>query len=111
MDDDRQQRARRQRLRQIAAEHCEEIHDHQVAEQIVGERPAVRYAAVTSEGSSESSYRANGNLIVAESREDLAANLAGEATEGWLAHGRVWDLDGSWHPEGNLPLAYHAEVG
>ena len=71
----------------------------------------MRYAAVTSEGASDSSHRANGNLVVAEAGEDLAEILAGEASEGWLAHGRVWDLDRSWHPEGNLPLAYHAEVG
>jgi hypothetical protein len=47
--------------------------------------------------------------VIARRLEDaLADQVAGE---GWLAHGRAWDLDAPWHLWGNLPVAYRVQVG
>jgi len=49
-------------------------------------------------------------------RERLAA-IAAEYTEeihepeGWLAHGRAWDLDAPWHSWGTLPISFAVRVG
>jgi hypothetical protein len=102
---------RRERLRAIAAEYTEEIHERPTGAQLGGTEPVFRFAAVTSEGSIESSHAANGNLIVADSTGALAERLRQECSEGWLAHGRAWDLDAPWHSWGNLEVAYRAEVG
>ncbi|HTR74167.1 MAG TPA: hypothetical protein VMH33_02775 [Solirubrobacterales bacterium] len=110
-DTDTRPRTRRARLAAIAAEYTEEIHDGRSARQIAGADPVSRFAAVTSEGSIESSCASNGNLLVADSTAALAELLRQEAGEGWLAHGRVWDLDAPWHLWGNLEVAYPVEVG
>jgi hypothetical protein len=102
---------RRDRLAAIAAEYTEEIHDRRTRDQLGGSEPVSRFAAVSSEGSAESSYASNGNLIVADSAGALAEQLRQEAGEGWLAHGRVWDLDAPWHRWGNLEVAYLVQVG
>jgi hypothetical protein len=102
---------RRERLAVIAAEYTEEIHDHRTQHQLAGVARVSRYAAVTSEGSAESSYASNGNLIVGDSTSALAEQLRQEAGEGWLAHGRAWDLDAPWHSWGNLPISFAVRVG
>jgi hypothetical protein len=104
-------RTRRERLRAIAAAYTEEIYDPATAAQIRGAAPVSRFAAVTSEGSVESSHASNGNLLVAEEAGRLAELLRQECGEGWLAHGRAWDLDAPWHPAGNLEAAYSVAVG
>jgi hypothetical protein len=104
-------RTRRERLAAIAAEYIEEIHDPRAELQLSGAEPVGRYAAVTAEGSPESSHACNGNLIVADSAGELAELLRGECGEGWLAHGRVWDLDSPWHLWGNLGVSYSVWVG
>ena len=108
---DREPRTRRERLAASAGEYTERVHDSKSAAQLAGADPVSRYAAVTSEGSIESSRAANGNLIVAETTAALAEALRGECAEGWLAHGRLWDLDMPWHLWGNLEVAYRVEVG
>jgi hypothetical protein len=108
---DDEPRTRRERLKAIADEYTEEIHDPRAERQLGGAEGVSRYAAVTSEGAPESSHYSNGNLIVAESTEDLARELQGECGEGWVAHGRVWDLDSHWHLWGNLEVSYSVSVG
>jgi hypothetical protein len=102
----REPKTRRARLAAIAAEYTELVHDSTTAAQPAGADPVSHYAAVTSEGSPESSYASNGNLLVAESAAELAEFLRRECGEGWLAHGRVWDLDAPFHLWGNLEVAY-----
>jgi hypothetical protein len=104
-------KTRRECLAAIAASYTEEIHEPRVKAQLDGTQPIARFAAVTSEGSPESSYALNGNLIVAETTAGLAEQLRQECGEGWLAHGRVWDLDAPWHLWGNLEIAYSVRVG
>ncbi len=106
-----EQRTRLERLRQIADEYTEMIYDPEVREQLAGRESVSRYAAVTSEGSAESSHASNGNLLVFGSRREMAEVLSGEVTEGWLIHGHAWDLDGVWDPWGNLPLGYQVDIG
>jgi hypothetical protein len=103
-------RTRRERLRAIAAEYTEVVHEPTARAQLQSERVS-RYAAVTSEGSPESSHSSNGNLIVAETAGELAEALRQECGEGWLAHGRAWDLDAPWHTWGNLEVSYSVRVG
>jgi len=110
-DTNAEPRTRRECLRAIAEEYTEEIHDPAAARQLSGTESVSRFAAVTSEGSPESTYASNGNLIVAESTSELAEALRGECGEGWLAHGRVWDLDAPWHLWGNLGVSYSVWVG
>jgi hypothetical protein len=102
---------RRERLVTIAEEYTEEIHERRTRSQLAGKEPISRFVAVTSPGSVESSDASKGNLIVADSAGALAELLRQECGEGWLAHGRVWDLDLPWHLWGNLPLSYEVRVG
>jgi hypothetical protein len=102
---------RRGRLADIAAENAEELHDRHAARQLAGLEPVSRYAAVTSEGSPESSHAEYGRLIVADTPGALAERLRQECGRGRLAHGRVWDLDAPWHPWGNFEVAYSVAVG
>jgi hypothetical protein len=111
MPTDTKQQTRLRRLRQIADQYTEEIHDVEAREQLAQSEPVSRYAAVTSEGSVESSYASNGNLLVFGSFAEMSEVLAGEAAEGWLAHGRAWDLDTDWDPCGNLAISYQVQVG
>jgi hypothetical protein len=104
-------RTRRERLRSIAEEYTEEIHDHRTRRQMAGVEPVSHFAAVTSEGSPDSGFASNGNLIVADTTVALAEQLRQECGEGWLAHGRVWDLDAPWHLWGNLEITYSVRVG
>lgn len=104
------QERRLERLAAIADQHTEMIHDEGTAAQLAGREPVARYAAVTSEGSPESMYSANGNLIVAASAEELAGRLAREVGEGWPSHGRACDLDGGWDPWGNLAVEHRVEL-
>jgi hypothetical protein len=108
---DNEPKTRRERLAAIAEEYTEDIHDTRTRHQRAGVEPVSRFAAVTSEGSAESSYAANGNLIVADSTARLAEQLRQECGEGWLAHGRVWDLDAPFHSWGNLEISYSVRVG
>jgi hypothetical protein len=102
---------RRERLAAIAAEYTEEIHEPRTKAQLEAAEPVSRFAAVTSEGGVESSHADNGNLIVADTPAELAECLRQEAGEGWLAHGRAWDLDVPWDVWGNLPISYRVQVG
>ena len=108
---DTEPKTRRERLQAIADEYTEEIHQETSRHQLDGLKLVSRYAAVTSEGSPESTYASNGNLIVADTEAELAEQLRGECGEGWLAHGRAWDLDAPWHLWGNLEVAYSVRVG
>ena len=101
---------RRDRLSVIAEQFTEMIHHARTAGQLAGREPVSRYAAVTSEGSAESTYAANGNLLVADTTEELAVLLAKEVGEGWPSHGRIWDLDGAWDPWGNLVVTHRVEL-
>lgn len=101
---------RRERLGAIADQHTEMIHDERTRAQLAGREPVSRWAAVTSEGTAESSHAANGNLPVADSVGDLAVLLAKEVAEGWPTHGRVWDLDGDWDSWGNLSVVHWVEA-
>jgi hypothetical protein len=102
---------RRERLAAIAAEYTEEIHEPRTRAQLDGTEQVSRLAAVTSEGSMESSHADNGNLIVADTPAELAECLRQEAGEGWLAHGRAWDFDAPFHLWGNLEVSYSVRVG
>jgi hypothetical protein len=102
---------RRERLSAIAADYTEEIHDPRTEKQLAGAEPVSRFAAVTSEGSIESSYASNGNLIVADEAPDLAELLRRDCGEGWFAHGRAWDLDAPFDLWGNLEVGYRVCVG
>jgi hypothetical protein len=104
-------RTRRERLAAIAEEYTEEIHDRRARHQLAGVESISRYAAVTSEGSAESSHASNGNLIVAETAAELAELLRQECGEGWVVHGPVWDLDAPFDIWGNLEIAYSVRVG
>jgi hypothetical protein len=104
-------KTRRERLAATAAEYTEEIHEQRTRRQLAASEAVSRFAAVTSEGSPESTYAQNGNLIVADTVEALAELVRQECDEGWLAHGRVWDLDGPWNLWGNLAGAYLVQVG
>lgn len=108
---DNEPQTRRERLAAIGAEYTEEIHEPRTRSQLLGTEQVSRFAAVTSEGSMESNHSDNGNLIVADTPAELAECLRQEAGEGWLAHGRAWDLDAPWHLWGNLPVAYRVQVG
>jgi hypothetical protein len=110
-DDHDEPKTRRERLAAIAAEYTEEIHDPRTRRQLAGAEPVSRLAAVTSEGSPESSCWDNGNLLVADTPQALAEGLRQECGEGWLAHGRLWDLDAPFHNWGNLEVAYRVRVG
>jgi hypothetical protein len=109
--DEVRQEQRRERLKQIADEYTETVYDPEAREQLARREPASRYAAVTSEGSAESSHASNGNLLVFGSRREMAEVLGGEAADGWLTHGHAWDLDAEWEPWGNLEVHYAVEVG
>lgn len=50
---------RRERLQAIAGGYTEEIYDRRTRAQLGATEPVSRYAAVTTEGSPESSYAAN----------------------------------------------------
>jgi hypothetical protein len=104
-------RTRRERLRSIAEEYTERIQESRTEEQLSGAAPPFRYAAVTSEGSRETDFSTNANLIVAETTVELTEMLGRECEEGWLAYWRVWDLDAPWSLWGNLEIAYRVEVG
>lgn len=101
---------RLERLRLIAAERTEMIYHPRTRAQLRGQEPVARWAAVTSEGTAESSRAINGNLLVADTREELAIDLAREVSEGWPTHGLVWDLDGEWDPYGNVAVAHRVDL-
>jgi hypothetical protein len=107
--EDRQEQ-RLQRLRQIAEEYTEEIHNAEAREELAQKEPVSRYVAVTSEGSPDSGYVGNGNLLVFGSLEETSDVLAGVASEGWLIHGRIWDLDADWSLLGNLDASYEVKI-
>jgi hypothetical protein len=110
MNAEQRQQIRLDRLRQIAEDHTEEIHDAEAADQLAGIEPVTPFAAVTSEGSAESSFHSNGNLLVFGTRAEMEAALADEALDGWVTHGRLWDLDAEWDPWGNLQLICTVEI-
>lgn len=101
---------RRERLAEIADQFTKEIYEKTTAAQLAGGEPVSRYAAVTSEGTAESTHAANGKLLLADTTDELAVLLAEEAGEGWPTHGRVWDLDGGWDPWGNLTVTHRVEL-
>lgn len=110
MNAEQRQEIRIRRLRQIAEEHTEEIQDAEAADQLAGIEPVTPLAAVTSEGSAESSFHSNGNLRVFGTRAEMETALAQEAVDGWVTHGRVWNLDAEWDPWGNLQLICTVEI-
>ena len=104
MNAEQRQEIRLDRLHQISEDHTEELHDTEAADQLAGIEPVAPFAAVTSGGSADSSFHSNGNLRVFGSRAEMETVLAAELLEGWVAHGRLWDLDAEWDPWGNLQL-------
>lgn len=70
-----------------------------------------RFAALTSVGPPESAPGPAPSLVLAAERCLLAERLRAELEEGRLAHGRVWDLDATFYPWGNLALACEVRVG
>jgi hypothetical protein len=108
---DNEPKTRRERLAAIAEEYTERVQEPRTEEQLSGAAPPFRYATVTSEGSRETDFSTNANLIVAETTVELAELLGRECEEGWLAYWRVWDLDAPWSLWGNLEIAYRVEVG
>jgi hypothetical protein len=102
---------RRERLAAIAEEYTERIHEPRTAAQLAGRESVSCLAAITSEGSIESGRASNGNLIVADTPGELAERLRQEAGEGWLAHGRAWDLDLPWHSWGTLSVSVAIGIG
>jgi hypothetical protein len=108
---DNEPKTRRERLAVIAEEYTERIQEPRTEEQLSGTTPPFRYATVTSEGSRETDFSTNANLIVAETTVELSELLRRECEEGWLAYWRVWDLDAPWNLWGNLEIAYRVEVG
>ncbi len=102
--------ARRERLAALAAVYTEPVHDRPTRAQLGAGEPVSHFAAVTSEGSAESSYAGNGNLIVSDTTGALAEQLRQHCGEGWFAHGRVWDLDLPWHLWGNLEASYSVQI-
>jgi hypothetical protein len=111
MTGERKQDLRLKRLRQIAEEHTEDIYDAEARDQLAGIEPVAPLAAVTSEGSAESSFHSNGNLLVFGTKGDMEKVLARELLDGWVAHGRVWDLDREWDPWGNLTMSCTVQIG
>lgn len=103
-------RTRHSRLTAIAEEYTEEIYDPRAAQQLAGIEPIFRFVAVTSPGPSDAEEASCGNLIVADTVEALAELLREECGEGWLAHGRAWDLDAPWHSWGNLSVGYSVRI-
>jgi hypothetical protein len=108
---DSEPKTRRERLTAIAEEYTERIQEPRTEEQLSAAARPFRYAAVTSEGSRETDFSTNANLIVAETTVELAELLRRECEEGWLAYWRVWDLDAPWSLWGTLEIAYRVEVG
>lgn len=74
-----------------------------------GETP--RFLALTSEGSPESSPSPVPTLVQADDRAGLVERLRIEIEDGRLAHGRIWDLDATFYPWGNLAMAYEVRIG
>jgi len=111
MNAEQRQQIRLDRLRQIAEEHTEEISDAEARDQLAGIEPVAPLAAVTSEGSAESSFHSNGNLLVFGTKREMEQVLARGLLDGWVAHGRVWDLDREWDPWGNLTMSCTVQIG
>lgn len=110
MNAEQRQVIRLRRLRQIAEEHTEEIFDPETRDQLAGVEPVAPFAAVISEGSAESSFYKNGGLLVFGTKAQMEATLARQAVAGWVAHGRLWNLDSEWDPWGNLALTCTIQV-
>lgn len=70
-----------------------------------------RFAALTSPGPPEAEPIPGPTLVLAEDPVELGERLRVEIEEGRLAHGRVWDLDSTVYPWGNLAIAYEVRVG
>jgi hypothetical protein len=110
MNAEERQQTRLDRLHQIAEEHTLETYDAETRDQLAANEPVALYAAVTSEGTAQSSYSSNGNLRVFGTKAEMEAVLAAELLEGWVAHGRIWNLDSEWNSWGNLELICIVQV-
>jgi hypothetical protein len=73
------------------ADRCLGIYDERVSDALESGR-VPRYALMTSEGSTESSYADNPNLTLHDTTDELALQIAGELEEGW-APWQVIDLE------------------
>jgi hypothetical protein len=73
---------RRDRLAELA-EQCQEVYDAETGAMLDGKRPIGRYALLTSEGSPESSYRDNPNLIARDDLAIIGEIATSELGEGW----------------------------
>jgi hypothetical protein len=71
----------------------------------------LRFVALTSEGSPESPPAGSPSLVFAGDLVGIAERLRAELEDGRFAHGRVWDLDATFYPWGNLVVAYEVTVG
>ena len=82
---------RRARLAALA-EQCIEVYDADTRAALDGEQPVPRYALMACEGSPESTYRDNPDLVARNSRAELARVAESSLDEGWgiLA---MYDLD------------------
>jgi hypothetical protein len=73
---------RRERLAEIAKQ-CLEVYEAETAAMLDGRKPTGRYALLTSEGSPESAYRDNPNLIARDDLAVIGEIATSELHEGW----------------------------
>lgn len=74
---------RRQRLAELA-EQCQDIYDSETADMLQKPLvPVARYALLMSEGSPDSSYRDNPDLVARSSLAELEVYAARSLDEGW----------------------------
>jgi hypothetical protein len=81
---------RRKHLLELA-EGCQSVYDDETA-RMLDSGPVARFALLTSEGSPESSYRDNPNLVARDTREEIAKRASFELNEGWCPL-LITDLD------------------
>lgn len=74
--------ARRERLAELV-EQCEGIYSEAVTEALEPGADVPRFAMMTSEGSTESTYATNPNLTIWDDLDAMARAAAAEAEEGW----------------------------
>jgi hypothetical protein len=65
------------------AEQCSYIYNDAAEAALSGRLPCPRYAMLTSEGSSESTYRDNPDLRVYETADEMGAAAASSLDDGW----------------------------
>lgn len=106
-----QPHGRRERLSVVAKLYTEDRGQSHLNDVGGDAEPAPRFVAVISEGAPESSSTVGNRLLLSGTCEQLAELLRQECAEGWVAHGRVWDLDAPFDIWGNLGVSYRVRLG